>query len=77
MLALRKEFYGRFATRAKAEGGIPADMAWFIDYIIKWTGNKTNDSDMAQDNNAIPTPKPKPKSKPSTTSSEAAASESP
>jgi Ser/Thr protein kinase RdoA (MazF antagonist) len=36
MLALRKSFYGRFATRAIAEGDIPPEMGWFLEYIDKW-----------------------------------------
>jgi hypothetical protein len=35
MLALRKDFYLRFCSRAVREGGIPADMAWFISYVMK------------------------------------------
>jgi Ser/Thr protein kinase RdoA (MazF antagonist) len=36
MLQQRKVFYSRFCSRARAEGDIPADMAWFIDYVLRW-----------------------------------------
>jgi Ser/Thr protein kinase RdoA (MazF antagonist) len=36
MLALRKDFYGKFVARAKAEGDIPPTMAWFIAYVDMW-----------------------------------------
>lgn len=36
MLALRKAFYARFCAQAAREGGIPADMEWFIAYINRW-----------------------------------------
>jgi Ser/Thr protein kinase RdoA (MazF antagonist) len=35
MLALRKDFYGRFCRAAVAEGS-PPDMAWFIAYCDAW-----------------------------------------
>lgn len=36
MLQQRKVFYSRFCSRARVEGDIPADMAWFIDYVLRW-----------------------------------------
>lgn len=38
MLQLRKLFYRRFCERAQAEGGVPPDMAWFIEYVLRWLG---------------------------------------
>lgn len=36
MLTLRKTFYASFCRRAVDEGDIPADMAPFIQWVVKW-----------------------------------------
>jgi Ser/Thr protein kinase RdoA (MazF antagonist) len=36
MVTLRKRFYQKFCTTAKAQGDVPADMAHFINYVIAW-----------------------------------------
>jgi hypothetical protein len=36
MLELRKYFYEIFCRTAKAQGNLPKDMEYFINYIIKW-----------------------------------------
>ncbi len=36
MVALRMYFYETFCRQAKDEGDVPPDMAYFIDYIIRW-----------------------------------------
>jgi Ser/Thr protein kinase RdoA (MazF antagonist) len=36
LLQQRKLFYWRFCERARAEGDAPADMDWFIDYVLRW-----------------------------------------
>jgi len=36
LLQQRKVFYSTFCARARAEGDIPVDMAWFIDYVLRW-----------------------------------------
>jgi hypothetical protein len=47
MLLLRKEFYRRFCVKAQeddrsGEQPIPADMKWFIDYVVRWVSNGRN-----------------------------------
>lgn len=37
MVVLRKLFYKRFCVQAQKEGNVPAGMAAFIDYCVKWT----------------------------------------
>jgi hypothetical protein len=37
MCDLRKAFYAAFAARAAAEGGVPPEMAFFLDYVGRWT----------------------------------------
>ena len=36
LLQQRKVFYSRFCVRAREEGDIPADMEWFIEYVLRW-----------------------------------------
>ena len=36
MIELRMYFYETFCRTAKAEGDLPKDMAFFIDYIVRW-----------------------------------------
>jgi Ser/Thr protein kinase RdoA (MazF antagonist) len=40
MVSLRMYFYNTFCRTAKAQGEIPKDMEWFIDYIIRWFDKK-------------------------------------
>lgn len=43
MVALRMYFYETFCRTAKAQGEIPKDMEWFIDYIIRWFDTKRSE----------------------------------
>lgn len=36
MIELRMHFYETFCRTAMAEGNLPKDMAFFIDYIVRW-----------------------------------------
>lgn len=36
MVQLRMYFYETFCRQAKKEGNVPADMAFFIEYILHW-----------------------------------------
>lgn len=40
MVALRMYFYETFCRQAKDEGSVPPDMAFFIDYIVRWFDNR-------------------------------------
>jgi hypothetical protein len=45
MLALRKDFYRRFCTRAQAEGDVPPAMAWFVAYVMeRWFAGNNDDA---------------------------------
>lgn len=44
MMSLRMYFYETFCRQAKAEGSVPPDMAFFIDYIIHWFDNRRSSS---------------------------------
>eukprot|EP01039_Chlorochromonas_danica_P006267 gene6267-6908_t len=36
MIAMKKYFYETFCRKAKAEGNLPKDMEYFINYIVDW-----------------------------------------
>ena len=41
IVCIPRLFYRNFCTRATAEGDIPPDMAWFIEYFLRWMENTT------------------------------------
>ncbi len=36
MVDLRKHFYEKFCRTAAAQGNVPKDMEFFINYVVKW-----------------------------------------
>ena len=40
MVNMRMYFYETFCRTAKAEGNLPADMEYFINYVIRWFDKK-------------------------------------
>ncbi len=36
LMQQRQVFYSTFCSRARAEADIPVDMAWLIDYVLRW-----------------------------------------